>query len=101
MRKSRGEEARLAFLDHALMENRNRLLMDCTVSPATGTAERDAVSALPDGCGHGAPRWRPRPCHPDDSPGALRTQGVPPGLRGPRSPRVGGRAGDSRAHQTN
>ena len=36
-------------MGHALMENRNGLLMDFIVSQATGTAERDAVPTLLDG----------------------------------------------------
>ena len=36
-------------MGHALMENRHGLLMDFTVSQATGTAERDAVPELLDG----------------------------------------------------
>ena len=48
LRKGPGQEAKPAFLGHALMENRHGLLMDFTVSPATGTAERDAVPELPD-----------------------------------------------------
>ena len=35
LRKGSGKEARLAFMGHALMENRNGLLMDFTVSQAT------------------------------------------------------------------
>ena len=34
------------FMGHALMENRNGLLLDFVVSGATGTAERDAVPRL-------------------------------------------------------
>ena len=34
------------FMAHALMENRNGLLVDFLVSEATGTAERDAVPVL-------------------------------------------------------
>ena len=49
LRKGRGKEARLAFLGHALTENRHGLLMDFTISQATGTAERDAVPELLDG----------------------------------------------------
>jgi hypothetical protein len=49
LRKGPGKEARMAFLGHALMENRHGLLMDFTVSLATGTAERDAVPELRDG----------------------------------------------------
>ena len=49
LRKGQGKEARLAFMGHALMENRHGLLMDFTVSQATGTAEWDAVPELLDG----------------------------------------------------
>ena len=49
LRKGPGKEALLAFLGHALMENRHGLLMDFTLSPATGTAERDTVPKLLDG----------------------------------------------------
>ena len=49
MRKGKGKEAKLVYMGHALMENRNGLLMDFVVSGATGTAERDAVPVLLDG----------------------------------------------------
>ena len=49
LRKGQGKEARLTFLGHTLVENRNGLLMDFIVSQATGTAERDAVPELLDG----------------------------------------------------
>ena len=48
MRKGNGKEAKLVFMGHALMENRNGLLMDFVVSGATGTAERDAVPVMLD-----------------------------------------------------
>jgi hypothetical protein len=48
LRKGPGKEAKLVFLGHALMENRNGLLVDFQVSPATGTAERDVVPDLLD-----------------------------------------------------
>ena len=48
MRKGKGKEARLVFMGHALMENRNGLLLDFVVSGATGTAERDAAPGLLD-----------------------------------------------------
>ena len=47
-RKGKGKEAKLVFMAHALMENRNGLLVDFLVSEATGTAERDAVPVLLD-----------------------------------------------------
>ncbi|HET6467784.1 MAG TPA: IS5 family transposase [Geminicoccaceae bacterium] len=50
-RKGKGQEARLCFMGHALMENRHGLVVDGRVSAATGTAERDEargmVAALP------------------------------------------------------
>jgi len=48
MRKGKGKEAKLVYLGHALMENRHGLLVDFQVTPATGTAERDAVPVLLD-----------------------------------------------------
>jgi hypothetical protein len=47
-RKGKGKEARLVFIAHGLMENRNGLLVDFQVTLATGTAERDAVPVLVD-----------------------------------------------------
>lgn len=40
-RKGAGKEARLAFMAHVLMENRNGLIADVRLSKATGHAERD------------------------------------------------------------
>ena len=57
LRKGPGKEAKMAFLGHALMENRHGQPVDFTVSPATGTAERDAVPELLDGV-------RERGCRP-------------------------------------
>ncbi len=45
-RKGNGKEARLSFSAHALMENRNGLLVDLVVAPATGTAEREVGLAM-------------------------------------------------------
>jgi transposase len=42
-RKSKGSEAKLSYLGHALMENRHGLLVDTMVTLADGTAERDAA----------------------------------------------------------
>lgn len=40
MRKGKGKEAKLCFSAHALMENRNGLLIDLRIAEASGTAER-------------------------------------------------------------
>lgn len=42
-RKGRGREAKLCFMGHSLMENRNGLLVDMRVTVATGNAEREAA----------------------------------------------------------
>jgi transposase len=46
--KGKGKEAKLCFHGHALMENRNRLLVDLQVTAATGAAEREIVPELID-----------------------------------------------------
>jgi transposase len=45
-RKAAGREARLSYMGHAVMENRNGLAVAGTVSQANGTAERRASEAL-------------------------------------------------------
>jgi transposase len=45
-KKSRGGEAKLAYLGHALMENRNGLVVAATVTPAAADAERAAAVEL-------------------------------------------------------
>src|SRR6516165_2871112 len=42
-RKGSGQEAKLGYLGHVLMENRNGLIVDAMVTHADGTAERDAA----------------------------------------------------------
>jgi transposase len=45
-RKANGQESRLCFMGHALMENRNGLIVDCELTKASGTAEREAALAM-------------------------------------------------------
>jgi transposase len=45
-KKSKGSEAKLSYLGHALMENRNGLVVDARVTQANGTAERDAAMGM-------------------------------------------------------
>jgi len=45
-RKSKGSEAKLSYLGHALMENRHGFLVNTLVTQADGTAERDAALLL-------------------------------------------------------
>lgn len=45
-RKGNGQTARLSYAAHALMENRNGLLVDFRVSEANGSAERDTALVM-------------------------------------------------------
>lgn len=48
-RKGRGKEAKLCFAGHVLMENRNGLVVDVTLTRATGTAERAVALEMLEG----------------------------------------------------
>jgi transposase len=45
-RKSGGHEAKLVYMGHAMVENRNGLVVNTRVSQATGTAEREAALVM-------------------------------------------------------
>lgn len=45
-KKSKGSEAKLSYLGHVLMENRNGLLVQTFVTEANGRAERDAAMLM-------------------------------------------------------
>jgi transposase len=45
-RKGKGKEARLSYMGHVLMENRNGLAVDGQLTTASGTAEPDAALAM-------------------------------------------------------
>ncbi len=45
-RKGRGKEAKLCHMGHVLMENRHGLIIDATLTHATGTAEREAALTM-------------------------------------------------------
>lgn len=47
-RKGKGKEAKLAYSQHALMENRNGLLVDLRIAEANGTAEREVALEMID-----------------------------------------------------
>lgn len=53
-RKGHGQEGRLSYLGHVLMENRNGLIVDAMLTQADGTAERDAALLMLYG------KWRER-----------------------------------------
>lgn len=46
LRKGKGKEAKLCFMGHVLMENRNGLVVDTSLTLASGTAERDAAADM-------------------------------------------------------
>lgn len=46
IRKGKGKESKLAYMEHALMENRNGLVVDLEMTQATGTAEREAAIVM-------------------------------------------------------
>jgi transposase len=82
LRKGKGKEAKLVFMAHALMENRNGMLVDFQVTQATGTAERDAAPVLVDAAKERG--FHPRTLGGDkgydtqDCVAALRQRGVTP-----------------------
>lgn len=45
-KKSEGEKSKMSYLNHALMENRNGLVVDAETTLATGTAEREAALTM-------------------------------------------------------
>lgn len=45
-RKGKGKESKLCYMGHTLMENRNGLVLDARLTPATGTAEREAAADM-------------------------------------------------------
>lgn len=47
-KKAKGQEAKLCYLGHALMENRNGLVVNSYLSQSTGTAEREAAVVMCD-----------------------------------------------------
>jgi transposase len=47
-RKGNGQSSRMSFMGHVLMENRSGLVVAARLTPASGTAEREAALALLD-----------------------------------------------------
>jgi transposase len=45
-KKAQGQAAKLCHMGHVVMENRNGLVVDASVTLATGTAEREAAEAM-------------------------------------------------------
>lgn len=55
-RKGNGQESRLCYMGHALMENRHGLVVAGSLTRATGTAEREAALAMLEAARPGARR---------------------------------------------
>src|SRR3974390_2124044 len=53
-KKGAGQESRLGYLGHALMENRNGLVVAAEATLATGTAEREAAARMSERLAKGA-----------------------------------------------
>jgi transposase len=53
-RKSKGHEAKLAYMGEVLMENRHGLVVDAAAAPATGLAERELALGMLERVGHRA-----------------------------------------------
>jgi transposase len=51
LKKSAGGEARLSYMGHVLMENRNGLVMNSLLTIGSGTAEREAACTMLDALG--------------------------------------------------
>ncbi len=98
MRKGAGREAKLCFAGHVLLDNRHGLCVDLGVTPATGTAEREAAQALL--ARQGRKRVRPRTLgadkgyHTREFIRRLRRRGICPHvapMAGRRTPGLDGR----------
>ena len=57
-RKSGGSEAKLSYLGHVMIENRNGLIVDAMLTSADGTAEADAALLMTASLRHKRPRGR-------------------------------------------
>lgn len=103
-RKGNGQEAKLGYLGHVLMENRNGLIVDAMLTQADGTAERDAALLMVHRQWRRKRRWGPRKpisvgadkaYDTRDFVGTLRAYGVRPHMAQNRK-RAGGSAIDRR-----
>lgn len=79
-RKGKGKEAKLSYMGHVLMENRNGLVVGAEVTHATGTAEREAALRLVKrtGVGGGATLGADKGFDTQDFVEQLRKLGVTP-----------------------
>jgi len=77
-KKGEGQDSRLAYLGHALMENRNGLVVAAEATLATGTAEREAAARLSEGLPEGATLGADKNYDAEAFVEGLKTRGIEP-----------------------
>jgi transposase len=77
-RKGDGQESRLSYLGHALMENRNGLVVAAEATLATGTAEREAAARLSERLPEGATLGADKNYDVEAFVEGLKTRGIEP-----------------------
>ncbi len=77
-RKGASQDARLCYLGHALVDNRHGLAVGAAVTPASGTAERDAAIALAASVPRGATLGADKAYDTRGFVSALRERGITP-----------------------
>jgi len=77
-RKSDGQESRLSYLGHALMENRSGLVVAAEATLATGTAEREAAARLSERLPEGATLGADKNYDAEAFVEGLKTRGIVP-----------------------
>jgi hypothetical protein len=77
-RKGAGQESRLAYLGHALMENRNGLVAAAEATLATGTAEREAAALFSERLPKGATLGADKGYDAEAFVEALKARGIAP-----------------------
>jgi len=77
-RKSNSAEARLSYLGHALIENRNGLVVGARVTQATGTGERDAALEMAKGLRDGSTLGADKAYDTQGFVAGLRSAGIVP-----------------------
>ncbi len=77
-RKGDGQESRLSYLGHALMENRSGLVAAAEATLATGTAEREAAARLSERLPEGATLGADKNCDAEAFVEGLKARGIEP-----------------------
>ena len=101
-RKSPGSQAKLAHMNHVLMENRNGLIVDVETTESNGRAEREAaIVMMARSCRHGSTVGADRGYDSRDFVDACEELGVKPHVaRKRRHSAIDGRVARSKAYRT-